>query len=70
MFTVTVGPPRVARLEQTGGTVFLTVKQSAGREVDERGALIRPLPPSNGNYALDFVTQDGRWLVRQITRSS
>jgi hypothetical protein len=68
-FTVKLGTPRVAETGASRGTVFINVDQSAGKELDTSGAVVRTLPGSHGQYVLDFVRRDSRWLVKRITRS-
>jgi hypothetical protein len=70
LFEVTTASPRVGRLAATSATVFISVDQSAGREVDAAGKTVRALPATTGTYALDLVLRSGRWLVAQISRSS
>jgi hypothetical protein len=68
-FTVRTGPPRVARVTANAATVFLHVEQTAGREVDASGRVVRELPATTGDYAVDLVRRDGRWLVAQISKA-
>jgi hypothetical protein len=70
LFTVTTSNGRVSGFTDRTGTVFLHVQQSSGREVDAAGKTVTTTPASTGDYVLDFLRQDDRWVVGRITRTT
>jgi hypothetical protein len=59
--------PQVASATRTGGTVFLTLQQDAGRVVDARGHTVETLRPSRDRLVIDLQQHDGALLIAQIS---
>jgi hypothetical protein len=54
----------------SGGTVFLTLDQLAGRVVDAKGRVVERLAPSRVRVVIDFRRTGNRFLVTQISGPS
>jgi len=67
---VDVLEPRVAHGGPTGGTVFLTLDQHAGRVIASDGTTVERLAPSKVHVVIDFVTRNGRLVVTQLSSGS